>query len=253
MSNVVTAVFGGFKTITTSPKYQYDYGQMLVLKKIPLPDAYEVHFSNEELGQAKKVIGDANGVMIPDEYFLSGQPIYAWLFLHDTVTDGYTLYTAKIPIIKRARPIDTEPTPVQQDIITQAIAVLNTAAETAETNAQLAEESAQRAEQSEQNALISAESAGSYDVSARGHADRASAAQSAARQAAEDADGHAHDAEHYADLAGHYADLAEQGAATAGYMQIEMDDRGHLIYTRTDAVDVDFRLDENGHLIMEAI
>lgn len=47
------------------------------------------------------------------------------------------------------------------------------------------------------------------------------------------------------------AERAEQAANTAGYLDVEIVD-GHLIYTRTDAVDVDFVL-ENGYLIMEAI
>lgn len=47
------------------------------------------------------------------------------------------------------------------------------------------------------------------------------------------------------------ADRAEQAANTAGYLDVEIVD-GRLIYTRTDAVDVDFALDD-GRLIMEAI
>ena len=47
------------------------------------------------------------------------------------------------------------------------------------------------------------------------------------------------------------AERAEQAANTAGYMDVEIVD-GRLIYTRTDAVDVDFEL-ENGHLLMEVI
>ena len=48
------------------------------------------------------------------------------------------------------------------------------------------------------------------------------------------------------------ADRAEQAAADAGFMDVEIDSNGHLIYTRTDAVDVDLKL-VNGHLIMEAV
>lgn len=46
------------------------------------------------------------------------------------------------------------------------------------------------------------------------------------------------------------ADRAEQAANNAGYLDVEIVD-GRLIYTRTDAVDVDFALN-NGRLIMEA-
>ena len=47
------------------------------------------------------------------------------------------------------------------------------------------------------------------------------------------------------------AERAEQAANNAGYMDIEMVE-GRLIYTRTDAVDVTFELDD-GHLLMEVI
>jgi hypothetical protein len=47
------------------------------------------------------------------------------------------------------------------------------------------------------------------------------------------------------------ADRAEQSARTAGYLDVEIVN-GRLIYKRTDAVDVDFRLTD-GRLIMEAI
>lgn len=47
------------------------------------------------------------------------------------------------------------------------------------------------------------------------------------------------------------AERAEQAAANAGYMAVGIEN-GHLIYERTDQVDVDFYLDD-GHLIMEGI
>jgi hypothetical protein len=67
-----------------------------------------------------------------------------------------------------------------------------------------------------------------------------------------DAGDSAQDAKEYADMAEDSADRAEQAATTAGYMDVEIDSNGHLIYTRTDAVDVDLKL-VNGHLIMEAV
>lgn len=45
---------------------------------------------------------------------------------------------------------------------------------------------------------------------------------------------------------------AEHLASCSGYMDFRIDERGHLIYTRTDATDVDFSIDaETGHLILE--
>ena len=62
----------------------------------------------------------------------------------------------------------------------------------------------------------------------------------------------AQEATESADRAEESADRAEQAAAEAGFMDVEIDSNGHLIYTRTDAVDVDLKL-VNGHLIMEAV
>ena len=43
-------------------------------------------------------------------------------------------------------------------------------------------------------------------------------------------------------------------ADTAGYMEFEINASGHLIYTRTDATDVDFAINpDTGHLMMEVV
>ena len=109
--------------------FQYDYGQKLVITGIDLPEAYEVHFSNQEHGGSKTVIGNSTGVDISDEYLLSGENVHVWLFLHDSNSDGETEYYGVIHVQRRARPTDAEPTPVQQDVITQTIAALNEAVE----------------------------------------------------------------------------------------------------------------------------
>lgn len=60
----------------------------------------------------------------------------------------------------------------------------------------------------------------------------------------------AESAEDEAEAAEDAADRAEQAANSAGYVDFYIDEDGHLIYTKTDAVDVDFAL-VNGHLVME--
>lgn len=55
-----------------------------------------------------------------------------------------------------------------------------------------------------------------------------------------------------ADSAEQSAERAEQAATNAGYMEFQIDEDGHLIYIRTDAVDVDFSL-VDGHLIMQGV
>ena len=51
----------------------------------------------------------------------------------------------------------------------------------------------------------------------------------------------------------YYSHRAEQQANTAGYMEVEIDANGHLMYYRTDRVDADFYLDAVGHLILESV
>ena len=70
-------------------------------------------------------------------------------------------------------------------------------------------------------------------------------------EAVESAEQSASDADASAQSASADADRAEQAANNAGYLDVKIVD-GRLIYTRTDAVDVDFALN-NGRLIMEAI
>ena len=177
-TNIVTAAFGGSKVVRTRALYQWDYGQVLQFSGIDLPDAYTVHFSNQGVGgEAKTMVGNADGVDIPDEYLATGQTVYAWVYLHAGESDGETMYYIIIPVVARPQPTEDEPTPVQQGVVDQAIAALNAAIATAH----------------------------------------------------------------------HIAD-------TAGYMEIAIDADGRLIYTRTDATDVDFSIDRGtGHLIMEAV
>lgn len=202
MINVISAVFRGAQSTTTRNAYQYDYGQVLKTN-LALPETYEVQFSNNSSGGvAITQIGNADGVTIPDQMFISGAPIYAWIFLHQGADDGETVYFITIPVTKRAKPTSKQPTPVQKDAITQAIAALNAAVE--QTGEDVVDAAA-----SEANAALSASEA--YTS----------------------------------------AERAEQAATTAGYLDVEIAN-GRLIYTRTDAVDVDFEL-ENGRLLMEVI
>lgn len=153
MLNVTKVHFSG-RSATAAPLYQYDYGQKLTFCGLDLPTTYEVHFAVEGASETVTVLGDDTGVLIPDEYLQTGKRIYAWLFLHEGEDDGATEYKVTIPVLTRPEPSETQPTPVQQDIITQAIAALQaetgraeTAAENAETSATEAEASAQRAEE----------------------------------------------------------------------------------------------------------
>lgn len=198
---------------TTSPLYQYDYGQVLQLLGVELPEAYEVHFANSPRGEAKTSIGGADGVVIPDEYLLTGGNVYAWLFLHTGEDDGETEYRITIPVIARAKPTDAEPTPVQQDVITQAIAALNVAV--TETAAS-AEAAAGSAELAEGEAELAAASAAQAEAAQEAAEAAETAAQTYAGNAATSAANAANSASQAATSAGNASTSAGQAQTSAG-------------------------------------
>ena len=194
-SKLIRAVVGSGRYTETAAITKEDYGRILKIEGIELPETYEIDFSNDRKeGTSVTMIGNADGVLIPQQFIKSGKDIYAFYY-HVGENFGKTTYIFHIP--NRVRPDRTneQPEPEQQSVIDQAISELN------EAVAQTAQD------------VLDA------DASAQ------SAAESAER--------------------------AEQAASTAGYLDVEIVD-GRLIYTRTDAVDVDFALD-NGRLIMEVI
>lgn len=219
MSNVITAYLGPCPTATTEPRYQYDQGQVLMFAGVSLPAAYQVDFSNNpRTGDSITQIGTADeGVSIPDMYFLTGKPVYAFVVLTDG--DGVTTeYRVEIPVIARPARTDEEPTPEEQSVIDQAIAALNAGVERAETAADSAEQiaadlgdfetameavteaknaaqqSASDASTSAGNAAQSAQNAAQSASGAASSAEGAYASEEAAAQSAEDASSSASDA-----------------------------------------------------------
>lgn len=125
----------------TEPIYQYDVGHELVFDGFELPATFEVHFSLSPMGKSITQVGQNGVCVLPDMYAQTAAPIYAWLYIADEET-GLTKYSIEIPVQRRAKPTDQQPTPVQQSAIDQAIAALNAGAEAAE-DAQEAAEAAQ--------------------------------------------------------------------------------------------------------------
>ena len=163
--NVITVTVDGFSKITSCPLYQWDYGQILKIEGITLPGSYEVHFSQASANCT--VLGDSDGVQIPDAYLQIASDITAYLYLHQGEDDGETVYQITIPVIARPKPSNGAPTPVQVDVITQAIATLNTAIEDcgdAVTDAQgYAHDASESADQAAASARDAAESAATLD------------------------------------------------------------------------------------------
>jgi hypothetical protein len=124
--NVIKAVFASGRRVKAAPLWRYDHGIRLQPIGLELPEHYEIHFSNSETGEAKTVLADASGAVIPAEYLIPGTEVYAWLYL---VGDSYGRTKAEIiiPVDAKARPTDQEPTPEQQPVIEQAIDALNDA------------------------------------------------------------------------------------------------------------------------------
>lgn len=121
--NILKVAFGGNRMVTSNALWQYDYGQVLQIKGITLPEMYEVHFSVSDSGNAYVAIGDSDGVDIPDALLEIGDSIYAHIYLHTGEDDGETEYRIVIPVHKRAKPTHETPTPVQQSEIERLIAL----------------------------------------------------------------------------------------------------------------------------------
>lgn len=124
---IIAAFKNGETKVYTKTAHQFDRGQKLIVTGIALPSSFEIHFSNDpENGIASSCKGSAEGVMIPDAYFISGDYIYAWLYVKeeevgsqggyimgedetlqvvegsgDGYEEGYTLYTIVIPVARR--------------------------------------------------------------------------------------------------------------------------------------------------------
>ena len=256
--NIVTADFSKRSRDTrTSQLFQWDYGQILHITGLDLPTAFEIHFSNEPIvGEAEAHIAEGSYVEIPSKYLESGATVYAFVFLHETDSDGETKYTIIIPVKKRPKPIRTEPTPAEKSIIDEAIVALNNAiertAESAEEAREYSENSENYAQQSLEYSQNSAESARqakqsednakSSETVSKTYAERAEFAKGKAEQFAGEAYQSKIDAEDA-------ADRAEQSAAVSGYMFFDIGDDGHLYLDKTHNVDVDFYLSPiDGHL-----
>lgn len=120
----------------------------------------------------------------------------------------------------------------------------------AETSKNLAEFAADHAAQSLRAAAEKADEAAASATSAEQSKTAAVDAATGAAQSESAARQSAIDAKASETAAAQSADKAEQAAANAGYMFFHIDSNGHLIYERTDNVDVDFALSD-GHLYME--
>ena len=176
--NEIHAYFGKLNTTTTKKVSQWAYGQKLIIHDPELPPVFEAYYSNSRSrGTADPQIGTDGVVDAPHAYFRSGADIYVFLMVHEGQDDGRYNKIVHIPIDPCAEPSDVEPEPYEQNVIDQAIAVLNDAVEqTGEDKAA----TAALAEAAAASSLVATEAA----QSAQGSATSASASASTATNAA---------------------------------------------------------------------
>lgn len=155
-----------------------------------------------------------------------------------------TVWAGSRMILQGTVPSEVDPSEPTPDWTAQVQAAAAEALANSEEALASASEARTAAITAQDSASASAAAAASSASDAANSATTAAASASEAAQSASEAESSASSA--YTS-----AERAEQAANNAGYMDIEMVE-GRLIYTRTDAVDVTFELDD-GHLLMEVI
>lgn len=199
----------------TEPIWQYDVGHVLNLDGFDnLPETFQMHYSHSPMGDAITQIGSNGQVSLPDEFAQTSAPIFAWVYVADNDT-GLTKYTIEIPVMRRARITNQEPTPVEQSAIDQAISALNAGVSRAETAAANAESSEDAASASAESAYRSSEAAAGAAESAAGDATAAGRSATTAAESASAAAASAVSASGSATTAGNAATAAQNAANTA--------------------------------------
>lgn len=198
---------------------QWDRGQILQITGAELPSAYNVEFGVQGMATTITMIGDEDGVEIPNTLLELGETVKAYLVLHAGEDDRETEYWISIFVRQRPQPPDVEPTPEQEGVIDQLIAHLDSAV----TGAQEAEASAEQSAAAADSSATLAESWAVGETGTREHED--------------------------VDNAKYYAWLASQGAESSGYVWCEVDlQTGALIIHITDNLDEDLDFAVNANL-----
>ena len=209
MKNIVAATFQpGYTTAKVLGLWQYDYGQILRIQGLELPDAVEIHFSLQEKGgESERQVGltrdGVTEVAIPNSYLENAgtsrdYSIYAFLYISDGKS-GNTEYKITMYVQSRPEPKDPEtPEDPKDDPFGKTIEAVNEAMKSAQASAEAAAESEKSASESatraEKSAVESQESAKAAATSATAAAESesrsresATIARSAADQAAKSA------------------------------------------------------------------
>ena len=241
VSKIIYGRVGPRGTYTEGMITEEDYGILFQMPDLDLPAAYQVDFSNKLTGgTALTVVGNEDGALIPTALIDSGKDVYAFLY-YTGVGFGKTTHVFRINNNRRAKRGTPAPDPEQQSVIDATIAALNDAVESTAADAEQTASDAARAEAARTAAETAEDNAEASATNAAQSEANASASESTATAAATSASTSAQNASRD-------ADRAEQAAGQSGYMFFEIREDGHLWMDKTDNVDVDFYLGEDGHL-----
>ena len=152
--NLISLSFKGKSSCISDPAWQYDYGQVAVFEDIELDEIFEVHFSNtKDKGMASVHLGENNRCEVPAGYFMTGLPVYGWVYVHPTLGSGETEYSFVIPVKARPEPSPEEDIPEPElSVLTDAVDLLHNALDSASASAEEAAASAASAKEDAQQA-----------------------------------------------------------------------------------------------------
>lgn len=195
MKNIVAATFQpGYTTAKVLGLWQYDYGQILRIQGLELPDAVEIHFSLQEKGgESERQVGltrdGVTEVAIPDSYLENAgtswdYSIYAFLYISDGKS-GNTEYKITMYVQSRPEPKDPEtPEDPKDDPFGKTIEAVNKAMESTKASAEVAADSAKSASESATRAEKSATRAEKSAVESQESAQAATTSEKAAATSA---------------------------------------------------------------------
>lgn len=104
---MITVKFAESNTQSAYGLTQWDYGQVLQIEGLSLPNPVEVHFAEERAQVAYVQLGYTQGsgtaVHIPDKMLESGKDLRAYVYVSDKQA-GETIKTIRLPVKRRQKP-----------------------------------------------------------------------------------------------------------------------------------------------------
>lgn len=132
MNNIITVIFSPGMTSIRAPSdiWQWDYGQILQIQGLELPQTVEVHFANEYDAMAITRVGitedGVTSVSVPDSILETEGTFFMYVFLADEES-GNTEYRAALNVKARPKPEPFDPPvdPEKENLLREAIELIN--------------------------------------------------------------------------------------------------------------------------------